>query len=245
LLYKVLTDKLENALIYIGYGIGILLVLEDLVKLVKGLYMEGLLALLYAGIFWFFGKLIRKAIYKRKGYDFVPLVKRLPGWRSKTEFLYFLFSYIFISVFSTTLLKFTTLTVTAQPMLVTLVSHDLIYTLFFHTLVFIIYISFLLLASKFLFIFFIRKTGNYAGSSASSNMPWLIIFITLVIASIAAFQTPFIASILNEIQTNAIAYLKENFQWAADMVIGAPVLYYAYASFKGPEAVESFFIPRS
>ncbi|NMB69889.1 hypothetical protein GYA27_01655 [candidate division WWE3 bacterium] len=70
------------------------------------------------------------------------------------------------------------------------------------------------------------------------------VFAVMLAMSLGLLNVPVVWQAVNSLNQEASLYLKNNFQWVVDYIIGSPILYYAYTSLRGSELVEHFSLYR-
>jgi hypothetical protein len=233
--YIYLINKLEMSLAYIGVGLGFLLCMDTMKGLISGVttsyYIIG-----YAVVMWLIGAVLRVFIIKSEEDIVTPML----------NFIYFLFSITFVSIFGVTIAKYFPLTfsnstnITNAMPIMDYVANKFIFIIIVNLVGAVITILALTFFSKFLYMFVLKKSAYFSGDPKSMDFMKVLIFGAVLAIGFASSQIPLLRLFTEWLTTNITVFLQTYFQWAIDFMFVSPALYYFIAVFKGSEAARAF-----
>lgn len=237
-------SKIENALIYIGYAGGTILLLENMAKIVSTGSTVGSRIMLFAFIFWLFTFLSRTFVFERHNFK-MKLAQKI-----RLELMYFVFSHTFVIMFVSTMLKYTPLFYTQSieisnySGIVNYITREFVFFFIVNALSFAFFMWFLLFSSKVIYMATLQNKNFYNGDTKKMSFMQSAVFALMLTLSLCVLNIPVVWISLDNINKASGAFLKGHFAWLVDYVLGSPIVYYAYASIKGSELVERFSLLR-
>lgn len=218
-LYTNLMHKLENSLIYIGCGFGIILLLDTAKRFLDTLDFGVLVIVGVAVLLWLTGILVQKFRYKK-----------IFSWKKSA--MVFLLAFAFVAIFQNALLT----------------THDGFLLYFTHTLFFVILVNlvfilgillFIVIATEMFYTYIIRSRGISVASPKSAKIFHVFILSFLLVAVFTLLVNPYISRFLLATQNAVVLYLQGNFQGLVDVLFATPALYFLYVIFRGTEVSEN------
>jgi hypothetical protein len=244
-LVKSLLTKIQNILIYIGYAAGMILLLENMAKILRTGTETGIRILLFATFFWFMSLLSRKFVFDNH------LQKMTFSQKIRLELMYYVFSHTFVMVFVTSILKYTPVGYhyTNSPLpqysyLLNYLSNQFIFLVLVHFTSVCLFIWFLMTSSNLIYKYAIQREAHVPGNRGRLHFIQSAVFAIMLTISLGLLNIPIVWQSVNILNASASKYLSLNFQWVVDYVIGSPIVYYAYTSMRGSELVEHFSLYR-
>lgn len=244
---KAMTVKIENALIYLGYAAGVILLLENMAKILTNSSEVGIRILVFSVFLWLASLISRKLVF-RTGISILKTVQKL-----RLEFMYFVFCHTFTLLFVSTIMRYTPTGTglgyyapTAYEdysWLMNFFTRDLMFFALINILGFMIFITLMLFSSKFFYKLLLQGTSVNTSYTHAQILRGLSFAIILIVA-FGIINIPFVWNFLGVVNGKFGVYMKEHYQWLVDYVVGSPAFYYAFASFKGSELVEKFSLYR-
>ena len=244
-LVKALVTKIENILIYIGYAVGVILLLENMSKIIKTGSDTGIRIFLYATFFWFMSFLSRKFVFDNH------LSKMRFTQKVRLELMYYVFCHTFVMVFVTSILKYTPMgyryiqsPLQTYSNVLNYFSHEFIFLLLVHFIGLAAFLWFLVTSSNLIYKYAIQKETHVPDNRKRLHFVQSAVFAFMLAATLGLLNIPVVGRAVDSINSGVSLYLKANFQWVVDYIIGSPIFYYAYTSVKGSELVEHFSLYR-
>ena len=241
-------QMIENGLVYIGYGLGLVLLFENIANVYtnNGDKIIGIKIIVFSFVLWFVSYLSRKFVFGKN-----HVINSLTSFKKlKLEILYFLFCHTFTSLFVSTMLKYTPVTFVetqqelnsyqSYSVLLSYLTKDFAFLLVVNMFLIFMFISFLLFASKFFYIFALGRYGYFSGDVQKMSTLRIMTLGLLIVLTLVLMSVPFVSNTIQTLHAQMNLYLKNHFQWLADYIFGSPVFYYVYASFKGSDIAEKF-----
>ena len=237
---------LENGLVYIGYVVGIILLLENIANIINNGSQVGVRIFLFTAFLWFISLISRKLVFgKRYGSKIFE--------KMKIEIVYFLFCHTFTTLFVSTILKYTPVTlfsayetkqfVTSSP-LMTNVTTNLAFVFVINAFFVVSLMFALLMLTEVIYKSMASTSGRYVGGSTRAATSKILSFGVMIVLTLGILQIPFISGAYDSLTLKLNLFLKDNFQWLFDYLIGSPLVYYVYASFRGSKLAEEFSLYR-
>ena len=238
--------RLENALVFMGFIVGLLLIFENFSKMLQG---EGALEmemLILSFVMWMGGYLTRGFFTKRwGGVDFAYDLKE----KVRVELLYFLFSYTFVTLFITTFLRYvpkyySSLNIKDATFLTAYFNSEFLMSVFLNLFVLLVFLLGLLSFTEFLYNSFFGS-AKYTAQKANAYKTGKVFLIAfMLMGSFIVMQIPFVADTLDIIHTKTLDLFVKNLKWFFDYLLIFPIFYYLVASFKGSLLAEKFSVER-
>lgn len=237
--------KIQNILIYIGYAAGMLLLLENMAKIIRTGSETGIRILLFSTFFWFMSFLSRKFVFDNH------LHKMTFSQKLRLELMYYVFSHTFVLVFVTSILKYTPVgyhyinsPLQSYSNVLNYLTNQVIFLVLVHFISLFVYIWFLMTSSNLIYKYAIQREAYVPGNRKRLQFIQSVIFAIMLTISLGLLNVPIVWKSVNAINVSASDYLRINFQWLVDYLIGSPIVYYAYTSMRGSDLVEHFSLYR-
>ena len=154
-------------------------------------------------------------------------------------------------VFVTTILKYTPLGYRYIPYplqtysdVLNYFSNGAIFLILVHFVSMFVFIWFLMTSSNLIYKFAIQKESVGPNDHGRLRFIQSAVFAVMLAMSLGLLNVPEVLQAVNSLNDGASTYLKSNFQWVVDYIIGSPIVYYAYTSLRGSELVEHFSLYR-
>jgi len=244
-LVKSLMNRIQNILIYIGYAAGMILLLENMAKILRTGSETGIRILLFATFFWFMSLLSRKFVFDNH------VNKMNLSQKLRLELMYYVFSHTFVLVFVTSILKYTPVgyVYVNSPLpqysyVLNYFSNQVIFLILVNFVSVCMFIWFLMTSSNLIYKYAIQKEAYVPDNRGRLHFVQSAVFAVMLAISLGLLNIPIVWQSVNAINNNASNYLRLNFQWVVDYIIGSPIVYYAYTSMRGSELVEHFSLYR-
>jgi hypothetical protein len=225
-----------------GFIVGIILVFENILQLVNGNSRNAMYLLLLSLVLWMGGYVSR--LYFTKEWREIKLKYSLGQW-ARVEFLYFLFSYTFTTLFVTIFIRyFPVLSLTTQLSDFSFTSDYLnakfVVNIIFHSIFVLIFIVGLLSLSEYIYQTFFIKDKYFKGDKAGMKMARVALIGVLLGFSYLFFNLPFVSDVLSVFYYMLFEFFSNNMGWLIDYMIAFPIFYYLFVSYKGSLLAEKF-----
>jgi hypothetical protein len=241
-IFKNVLIRLEHALVYMGFIVGVILVFENIIQLISGNSTNALYLLVLSSVLWMGGYISR--LYFTKEWRDMKLRYSVGQW-IRVEFLYFLFSYTFTTLFVTIFIRyFPVLSLTTQLSDFSFTSNYLnakfVVDMVFHSIFVLIFIVGLLSLSEYIYQTFFIKDKYFKGDTAGMKMARISLIGVLLGFSYLFFSLPFVADIGGTVYHIFYEFFTDNMTWLIDYMIAFPIFYYLFVSYKGSLLAEKF-----
>lgn len=234
--------RLENALVYMGYVVGIILLFENFLKMINGEVRNSLVILFTALLLWWGGFISRIYFTKswapiKAGYDTAE--------KFRVETLYFLFAFTFTAVFMTTFVRYIPVYAYSTEferyaLIQDYINGKVIISLVLNLSVLFVFLLGLVALTEYLFskFFLTQKYGPKSGPTiqfAKLFLLGLMIFFSFIFGNI-----PFVKEALAVFFGALNGFFVNNMSWLVDYALVFPIFYYLVANFKGSLLAEKF-----
>lgn len=237
---------IENSLIFIGYVVGILLLLENMANIINEGSKVGIRIFLFSIFLWFISIISRKLVfYKTNGQKLFE--------KMKIEIIYFLFCHTFTTLFVSTVLRHTPASIFSGEQVKQFTDYSGFMSNFTQNIAFVFVVNAffvitimfaLLMLTEVIYKSVAGSTGHYVGGRTRATTSKILSFGIMIVFSLGIMHIPIINTAYDVMTLKLNMFLKDNFQWLMDYLIGSPLVYYVYASFKGSELAENFSLYR-
>ena len=232
-------------MIYIGYAAGMLLLLENMAKIIKTNTPTGVNILLFSTFFWFISFLSRKFVFDNHVY------RMNFSQKARLELMYYVFCHTFVLLFVTSIMKYTPLgsrpvssPLQGYSFFLNYLSNEVIFTFLINFIGAALFIWLLIISSNAVYRTVLPRDQFYNGNLKRMQFIQSVIFAIMLAMSLGVLNMPVVWDAVNAVSRNSSLYLKYNFRWVVDYLVGSPVIYYAYTSLKGSALVEEFSLYR-
>ncbi len=237
--------KIENTLIYIGYGAGMILLLENMAKIIQVGTDIGTKILLFSTFLWFMSFLSRKLVFGNSTRH-MEVHEKL-----RLEFMYYVFCHTFVLLFVTSVLRYTPYfyqdTITpfeSYSHFLNYLSSEVVFLVLINIVGACTYIWGLMFFSRSLYRLVLKDNNYYGGDLRKMQTSQSLIFASMLVISLIVLNVPSVWLAVKTINGDASLYLRSNFRWVTDYLMASPIVYYAYSSFHGSPLVEQFSLYR-
>lgn len=234
--------RMENALVYMGYVVGIILLFENFVKLFNG-EARGSLAILFTALLLWWGGFISRLYFTK---HWTPMKSAYSSAEKfRVEVLYFLFSFTFTSVFMTTFIRYIPVyaynTEFERFVLIEdYINGKVIISIALNLGMLFIFILGLVALTEFLYRKFFERDRYTPKQRVTAQFGKMFLLGLLIFFSFIMVNIPVVRMSLVAFYRALNLFMVNNASWLVDYALVFPIFYYLIANFKGSVLAEKF-----